>query len=115
VYGLAELLVHTIQQPQVFGTLIPAIGATPYLLSSAIYPFAALPGAIRPCAWLLPWTHAVSVLRWGLLGDKASGLAELWPGHSIGLMAVLSLGVLALAATTTQLLSHRRFAAATTR
>ena len=29
VYGLAEFLVYTIKKPQAFGTLIPAIGATP--------------------------------------------------------------------------------------
>lgn len=115
VYGLAELLVYTIKQPQVFGTLIPAIGATPYLVSGAIYPFASLPATIQPFAWLLPWTHCVAVLRFGLLGDAASGLQALWPGHNTTAMALLSVAVLAAAATTTQVLSHRRFAAATTR
>jgi hypothetical protein len=57
----------------------------------------------------------VAVLRWGLLGDRVSGLADLWPGHSTGGMALMSIGVLALAAAVTQVLSHRRFARATTR
>jgi hypothetical protein len=42
-YALAELLAYRITQPQIFGTLIPAIGATPYILCGAIYPIAALP------------------------------------------------------------------------
>jgi ABC-2 type transport system permease protein len=115
VYGLAELLVYTIKQPQIFGTLIPAIGATPYLLSGAIYPVTSMPTAIRDVAWLLPWTHCVAVLRYGLLGDRASGLTSLWPGHNVTVMALLSLSLLAAAAAITQTLSRRRFAAATTR
>ena len=42
-YALAELLAYRITQPQIFGTLIPAIGATPYALCGAIYPLATLP------------------------------------------------------------------------
>jgi ABC-2 type transport system permease protein len=115
VYGLAELLVYTIKQPQVFGTLIPAIGATPYLLSGAIYPITTLPAGIQQAAWLLPWTHCVAVLRYGLLGDRASGLGDLWPGSNTTAMALSSLALLAIATAVTQTLSHRRFAAATTR
>jgi ABC-2 type transport system permease protein len=115
VYGLAELLVYTIKQPQIFGTLIPAIGATPYLLSGAIYPLAALPEGTRAVAWVLPWTHCVALLRYGLLGNAASGLGDIWPFANVTVMVACSLGVLALAASATQWLSHRRFASTVTR
>jgi ABC-2 type transport system permease protein len=115
VYGLAEVLVYTIKQPQVFGTLIPAIGATPYLLSGAIYPLTALPDGIRVVAWALPWTHCVAVLRYALLGDAASGLQDVWPFHSATAMVAGSMAFLVVAATATQWLSHRRFAAAVSR
>jgi ABC-2 type transport system permease protein len=115
VYGLAELLVYTIKQPQVFGTLIPAIGATPYLLSGAIYPLTALPEAIRVVAWVLPWTHCVALLRWALLGDAASGLADIWPFGNVNAMVACSTTVLVVAAALTQWLSHRRFATAVSR
>ena len=46
-YGLAELLAYRITQPQIFGTLIPAIGATPYALCGAIYPLATLPAGVQ--------------------------------------------------------------------
>jgi ABC-2 type transport system permease protein len=115
VYGLAELLVYTIKQPQVFGTLIPAIGATPYLLSGAIYPITALPDGIRQFAWALPWTQCVALLRYGLLGDGQSGLRQIWPLRNMTSMVFLSLVVLALYASATQWLSHRRFAVAVTK
>ena len=115
VYGLAEFLVYTIKQPQVFGTLIPAIGATPYLLSGAIYPITVLPAGIRQFAWALPWTQCVDLLRYGLLGDAESGLGNIWPLQNMTAMVFLSLAVLILYATATQWLNHRRFAAAVTK
>jgi ABC-2 type transport system permease protein len=115
VYGVAELLVYTIKQPQVFGTLIPAIGATPYLLSGAIYPLTALPDGIRVVAWALPWTHCVALLRYALLGDAASGLHDIWPFADVTVMALGSMIFLLLAAALTQWLSHRRFAATVSR
>lgn len=39
-YALAELLAYRITQPQIFGTLIPAIGAPPTPLCGAIHPVA---------------------------------------------------------------------------
>ena len=60
-YALAEYLAYTLKQPQTFGTLIPAIGATPYLLCGALYPIATLPDGVRQFAWVLPWSHAVAL------------------------------------------------------
>ena len=100
-YGLAELLAYRITQPQIFGTLIPAIGATPYALCGAIYPLATLPAGVRQFAYLLPWTHAVAVLRYGLMGGSASGLHAIWHLQSNVAMAFLSIGVLAAFAALT--------------
>jgi ABC-2 type transport system permease protein len=115
VYGLGEFLAYTITQPQVFGTLIPAIGATPYALCGAIYPVAALPVVIRQVSWALPWTQCLDLLRYGLMGDSASGLREIWPFHNITVDALLSLAVLACYAAITQTLTHRRFAKTVTK
>lgn len=114
-YGLAEYLAYTVTQPQIFGTLIPAIGATPYALCGAIYPIASLPLGIRQFAWALPWTHAVSLLRFGLMGGDSSGLNQVWHLHSQWLMAVLSLAVLAAYAGLTVALAMRAFRRSTLR
>ena len=112
-YGLAELLAYRISQPQIFGTLIPAIGATPYALCGAIYPLATLPSGIKQFAYALPWTHAVAVLRYGLMGGRASGLHAIWHLQSNIGMALLSLGVLAAFAALTVGLALRAFERAT--
>lgn len=113
VYGIAEILAYTITQPQAFGTLIPAIGATPYALCGAIFPIAVLPVVIRQGAWALPWTHCVDVLRFGLMGNAASGLREIWPIRNIWTDALLSLSVLAIFATITQTVANLSFKRAT--
>jgi len=77
-YALAELLAYRISQPATFGTLIPAIGATPYALCGAIYPLAVLPAGIQQLAALLPWTHAVALLRFGLMGGP-----RIWPARDL--------------------------------
>jgi ABC-2 type transport system permease protein len=93
-YAFAELLAYKITQPQIFGTLIPAIGATPYALCGAIYPLATLPDGVRQFALLLPWTHCVAVLRYALMDPSASGLHAIWHLHSELAMALLSTAVL---------------------
>ena len=112
-YGLAELLAYRIRQPQIFGTLIPAIGATPYALCGAIYPLATLPGGVKQFAYALPWTHAVAVLRYGLMGGSASGLHAIWHLRSNVEMALLSVAVLTAFAALTVGLALRAFQRAT--
>jgi hypothetical protein len=110
----AEFLVYTIKKPQAFGTLIPAIGATPYVLCGAIYPIAVLPAGVRWFTWVLPWTHGVSLLRYGLMGDAASGLHQIWPADlSPTSAALLSLAVLAAFAALTQTAAQRVFTRST--
>ena len=114
MYGLAEFLVFSIKKPQAFGTLIPAIGATPYVLCGAIYPIAVLPVGVKWLTWILPWTHAVSLLRFGLMGDAAAGLHQIWPGGlSPTAAALLSLAVVAAFAAITQAAADRAFTAST--
>ncbi len=112
-YALAELLAYRIRQPQIFGTLIPAIGATPYLLCGAIYPLATLSAPVRQFALVLPWTHCVAVLRYGLMGPSASGLHAIWHLHSELEMALLSITVLLAYATLAVSLALRAFNRAT--
>ena len=80
-----------LKQPQTFGTLIPAIGATPYLLCGALYPIATLPDGVRQLSWILPWSHAVALLRDGFIGSGSSHLDQIWHMHSRTAMVLLSL------------------------
>jgi ABC-2 type transport system permease protein len=112
-YALAELLAYRITQPQIFGTLIPAIGATPYILCGAIYPIASLPDGVEQFALALPWTHCVALLRYGFMGGSASGLGEIWHLRSELEMALLSVAVLLAFAGFTVGLALRAFSRST--
>ena len=114
-YALAEMLAYRITQPAIFGTLIPAIGATPYALCGAIYPLSALPAGVQLLADLLPWTHAVALLRFGFMGGGPSGLEQIWHLHDVWAMALLSLAVLIAFAAAMVFFALRTFSAATTR
>jgi ABC-2 type transport system permease protein len=112
-YAFAEYLAYSLKQPQVFGTLIPAIGATPYLLCGALYPIATLPDGVRQFSLILPWSHAVALLRNGFIGPDAANLDQLWPLHASTAAVLLSLAVLASFAGLMIALALRAFRHAT--
>jgi ABC-2 type transport system permease protein len=93
LYGCAETLAHHIPRFEVYGPLIPAIGVTPFLLCGSVYPLRTLPGWIQAVSKVLPWTHAVALIRYGTMrGD--TGLTTIWHRGSLTGMAALSAGVL---------------------
>lgn len=112
-YAVAEYLAYSLRQPQIFGTLIPAIGATPYLLCGALYPISTLPDGVRQAVLVLPQTHAVALLRDGFLGSHQSDLGAIWHLRSHLAMSSLSLAVLGAWAVGMTLLAIRAFRRAT--
>jgi ABC-2 type transport system permease protein len=113
-YGLAELLAYRVGRQEAYGPLIPAVGVTPFMLCGGIYPLAVLPTAIRWFAYFLPWTHAVALVRFALMGGADSGLAQIWGFGSTQLMAALSTLFLAAFTAVTWLVAMRAFRRATT-
>jgi ABC-type polysaccharide/polyol phosphate export permease len=74
---------------------LPAIAIVPWFLAGSLFPINALPGFLTWFARILPLTHALALVRYGLLDDP-SGLRNIWQMHSTTEMAALSLGVVAL-------------------
>ncbi len=93
-YGLAESLALAIGRQDAYGPAIPAVGVTPFFLAGTLFPISALPAGFEQFSLALPWTHAVAVMRYGLMKGTDSGLAEIWGNHSEGMMAILSLATL---------------------
>jgi ABC-2 type transport system permease protein len=112
-YGLAELLAYRVGRQEAYGPLIPAIGVTPFMLCGGIYPLAVLPAAIRWFAYFLPWTHAVALVRYALMGATDSGLDQIWGFGSTPVMALLSLICLAAFTVAAWLLALSAFQHAT--
>ncbi len=95
MYGLAEILAARVPRTEEYIARVPAIAILPWFLAGALFPITALPGFTTWFARFLPLTHALAVVRYGLLGDPA-GLHNIWRLHDAGAMAALSLLVVAV-------------------
>lgn len=94
MYGAAETLAARVQRAEEYIARVPAIAILPWFLAGALFPITALPLVMREIARFLPLTHALALMRYGLLGD-AGGLVNIWHGSNATLMAGLSLLVVA--------------------
>jgi ABC-type polysaccharide/polyol phosphate export permease len=108
MYGAAETLAARVPKQEEYIARVPAIAILPWFLAGALFPIAALPGALTWVARLLPLTHGLALMRYGLLGDS-SGLQDIWSMDSVHAMAALSLGVVALFAGALTAVSIRVF------
>ena len=87
---------------------VPAIAIVPWFLAGSLFPISALPGFLTWIAKCLPLTHALALVRYGLLGDS-TGLHDIWQMHSATAMAALSLGVVAVFAAALTAIAVRSF------
>lgn len=97
-YALAEVLALVVERQEAYGPLIPAVGVTPWFLSGSPFPLDVLPALAEQVPLIFPWTHALAVMRYGMMEGTDPGLANIWHMDSEPLMAALSLTVLILMA-----------------
>src|SRR5436305_10981568 len=95
MYGAAETLAARVPSTEQYVGRVPAIAIVPWFLAGSLFPISALPGFLTWFARFLPLTHALALVRYGLLDDPSS-LHSIWKMHSASAMAGLSLGVVAL-------------------
>jgi ABC-2 type transport system permease protein len=108
-YAIAEILALAVGRQEAFGPLIPAVGVTPWFLSGSLFPLDVLPPVVEQLSLALPWTHALGLMRYGMMEGTDPGLENIWHVDSEPLMAALSLGVLVLMATGALTLAVRVF------
>ena len=94
MYGAAETLASRIPRQEEYVARIPAIAIAPWFLAGSLFPIDALPHFLTWVSRFLPLTHALALVRYGLLGDT-SGLHAIWKLHDTAVMAGLSLLVVA--------------------
>jgi ABC-2 type transport system permease protein len=95
MYGIAETLANRIPRQEEYIARLPAVAIVPWFLAGSLFPISALPQGLTYLAKLLPLTHALAVVRYGLLDDP-SALSNIWGMSDATEMAALSLGVVAL-------------------
>ena len=108
MYGVAEKLACRVPKTEEYIARVPAIAIVPWFLAGSLFPISALPGFLTWIAKCLPLTHALALVRYGLLGDS-SGLRDIWQMHSVTAMASLSLGVVAVFAAALTAIAVRSF------
>jgi ABC-2 type transport system permease protein len=109
MYGVAEILASRVPQQEEYIAATPAVAILPWFFAGALFPIAALPGALTAFAKVFPLTHALAVMRYGVLGDNGAGLHDIWGSGNTIVEAFLSLGVVAVFAAAFLVLAVRVF------
>ena len=96
MYGVAETLASRMTQQEEYIAATPAIAIVPWFFGGALFPIAALPAGLTAFAKVLPLTHALALMRYGLVDPRGTGLHDIWGMSNTTAEAWLSLGVVAL-------------------
>ena len=115
MYAVAETLASRIPKQEEYIGATPAVAILPWFFAGALFPISALPGALTAFAKVLPLTHALALMRYGLLGDGGSSLHDIWGMGSTTGEAFLSLAVVGLFAAAFTALAIRVFTRAALR
>jgi ABC-type multidrug transport system permease subunit len=114
MYGVAETLANRVPTVEEYTGALPAIAIVPFFFAGSLFPISALPAFLTGFARVLPLTHALALMRYGLL-DNSSGLHDIWGMGNASAMAALSLAVVAAFAGVLTLVSVRVFTRAAVR
>jgi ABC-2 type transport system permease protein len=109
MYGVAETLANRIPRQEEYIAATPAVAIVPWFFAGALFPIAALPGFLTAFAKVLPLTHALALMRYGLIDHSGKGLHDIWGMGNTTVEAALSLGVVALFAALLTAVSVRVF------
>ncbi len=109
MYGVAETLAARIGKAEDYVGAVPAVAILPFFFAGALYPISAMPGLLATIARFLPLTHALALLRYGLIDPNGQGLHAIWGAGNPTTQAFASLGVVALYALALTAISIRAF------
>ena len=109
MYGVAETLAARINKQEEYIGATPALAILPFFFAGALYPIAAMPRALTTIAKFMPLTHALALMRYGLVDPSGKGLHQIWGSGNTTVQAWLSLAVVALFAVALTAISIRVF------
>jgi ABC-type multidrug transport system permease subunit len=109
MYGVAETLAARIPRQEEYIGATPAVAILPFFFAGALFPIHVLPGALAAFAKVLPLTHALALMRYGLVDHHGTGLHDIWAMGNTTTEAWLSIGVVALFAGAFIALAIRMF------
>ena len=109
MYGVAEALASKVDKQEDYVGATPAVAILPFFFAGALYPIHAMPAVLTAIAKAFPLTHALALMRYGLIDPNGKGLHDIWGMHSVTAEAWLSLAVVAAWAIALSVISIRAF------
>ncbi len=110
MYGIAEALANGVPSHEEYIAALPAVAIVPWFFAGSLFPISALPAGLAAFAKILPLTHALALMRYGLVDPDGDGLRGIWGMSNVTAMAGLSLGVVAVFAVGATVLALRSLA-----
>jgi lipooligosaccharide transport system permease protein len=94
MYAVAEILANRIATQEEYVGLTPVVAILPWFLAGSLFPITALPVGLAGTSRVLPTTHVLALLRYGILDRNGAGLHDIWGISSTTADATMSLLVL---------------------
>jgi ABC-type multidrug transport system permease subunit len=109
MYAVAETLAARVTKQEDYVGAVPAVAILPFFLAGALYPISAMPAVLTAIAKAFPLTHALALMRYGVIDPGGKGLHDIWGMHSVTTEAWLSLAVVVVWAVALTVISIRVF------
>jgi ABC-2 type transport system permease protein len=109
MHSVAEILAARIPKQEEYVGAAPAIALVPWFFAGSFFRITSMPIGLTWLARILPVTHALALLRFGLVDRGGQGLHDIWGMHNTMMMAGLSFAVVASFALVMFALSVRIF------
>jgi ABC-2 type transport system permease protein len=109
MYGVAEILANRLPTQEEYIGALPPVAIVPYFFAGGLFPLSALPAGLTMIGKLLPITHVMALMRYGLVDRDGVGLHDIWGLSNTTAMAALSLAVVVTFAVTLSVVSIRVF------
>jgi ABC-2 type transport system permease protein len=109
MYGVSEVLANVITTQEQYVNTIGAVAFAPWFVAGSLFPISALPVGLTVLAKVMPLTHALAVIQYGLVDPRGAGLHDIWGMSDPAAMAALSLLVLGAFAVVSTVVAVRVF------
>ena len=108
-HAVAEILAARIPKQEEYVGVAPPVALLPWFFAGSFFPIRALPAGLAAFAKVLPLTHALALMRYGLVDSRGTGLHDIWGMTDVTTMAILSFAVVVAFAVIMVALSIRVF------